>query len=68
MSKTTLVIQPSAWRWSLYDPDKAPAGELAALVASANEPCPLVKYALENLDSPVRVYNVPALFTEGSHE
>ena len=59
-----LVIQKSAWGWSLYNPDGADEGELAALVCSADDPYSLVRYALENLEASVRVLPVPELFTK----
>jgi hypothetical protein len=64
--KTTLIIQPSPACWSLYDPDRANDGPLAALVCSSNDLYELVKYAIEDLDSPVQVTRDPVLFTEGT--
>jgi hypothetical protein len=58
----SLVIQPSAWGWSLYDTDRT-GGELDALVSSAGELNNLVRYAVITLKSPVRVLPVPELFT-----
>jgi hypothetical protein len=62
--KPDFVIQKSAWGWTLYDVQLIRNGELAAIVASANEPTQLVKYALEKLHGSVHVAADPILFLD----